>query len=319
MHEKFKVRVYVPTLVSQDELEIARTIALLAQHGRILLPKRYGFSYAIYDNSPGKTLDHRYYPQISTYISDLDQQSSIEIFIRRHEKNICKLVVKNIENEITLKSGEKIRYSLKNGKDSNLIIYFDYSRLVSKVRLTREFLPKLNFKTNGSVLVFSNSVGFWGTACLFDSSGNPIYETIAKFITELIEEHKYTKVFFVGGSQGGTASIVYSQLINSTSNVYAACPVKISKNDMLRHMKACIGDDEIARVSDIFAAGANSGKVRLFTSVGDLAHHPFHAQLAEENLLASYHVCSDPNVEHGATLRYFIKTIYSDIEMSMQS
>lgn len=212
-----------------------------------------------------------------------------------------------------LSGGEKLHYRLTTGTGDSLIVYFDYSRLVEKVDLHEEFVPRFNFRTNDHVLVISNAFGHWGTSCLFSSDGRLIIHEVAGFLRDTVERLRARRVYLIGGSQGGTAALVYGALIEKTEAIYSAVPVPVSTKSMLRHLADRIEPSAIWCCDQIMRLSFECRNVNLFSTIGDPIYtwHKSLPRMGRENV--SFELCQDTNVGHGDCLRYFIKTIYSNI------
>lgn len=308
---KFRFKIYIGDNATISTLELIRWQCELINLGSIYFPRKKGYKYALYMHGTTPLIDHNYYEEISRKFQ-ASQYDKIELFISEFEIK-SRIVAYKGNSSAELFDNVFLNYDhiLRGSKD--LVVYFDYSRLVSKVNLHEEFIPKFNLKTQKDVLVLGNQFGYWGTSLLFSDNGILIYDYIVKFIKSLIDNYSYSRLYFIGGSQGATAALVYGQAFAQISTIYAACPVDIDKKNMLKHLADKTSDKDIHFAKSCFNKTLKSHNVLLYSTVID-HHHEFHNAIADNILYGNYIVCHDPLIDHGSCLRYYIKDIYRLIE-----
>ncbi len=306
-----RFKIYPGKNVSLTTLELIRWQCQLIRLGKIFLAFKQGYSYAIYVHGKESLIDHSYRSEIVKNLN-FDQFDSIEIFILDRDSNRSRLVVYKGPAQFDLGDGSFIFYRHISRGSKDLVVYFDYSRLVDKVKLHEEFIPKFNFRTEKDILIIGNQFGYWGTAVLFGDNGNFLYERVIDFINKLIKEKNYSRIFFVGGSQGATASLVYGSAFSQCSHIYAACPVEVNKKTMLKHFGDRIADSDISTAAFFLEKTLKEKKVTLYSTAID-KHFDFHKKLAQLLPPSNFFICKDPSVDHGDCLRYYIKDIYQSI------
>lgn len=313
---KFKFKIYTYKNILLPTLEVIRRQCELINFGRISLSKKHGYKYAIYFHGKKSIIDHSYKNELFLNF-DIKDFDSIELFIMEGESNKSRVVAYESSSIVELTKNSVLNYKHINRGSDDLIIYFDYSRLVSKVKIHEEFIPKFNFRTEKDVLVLGNQFGYWGTSLLFGDSGEYIYGEIVNFINTLIKRQSYKRIFFVGGSQGATAALAYASAFPECAAVYAASPVEISKKTMLKHFGDKISDEYIFLAKSNIYKTLQEKVVNLYATISDESFE-YQNDLAKNIVvpISKYTVCNDPKIGHGDCLRYYIKTIYQNINLS---
>ena len=313
---KFTLKHYFNDAIASEDFHIAIDHAECITDEGILIPPLAGYEFACYINYKEKAvIDHKYYQFINIIFEPNLEIVSFEIFARKNTGGRpWRIIGRPVERFITLENGTTIPYKLTEGQSKDLVIYFDYSRLVSKVLLHEEYCPSFGFKTDKNVLVLSNNFGYWGTASLFDSNGRFIVPGILKFINKTIEEMGCERVFLVGASQGGVSALVYGSLIEKCTEIFSCVPMPINKKVMLKHMSHTINSDDIWFSSKLLTDCLSRRNVNLYSTVGDpiWEYHKELAEIGRDNI--RFALCQDPNVGHEKCLKYFIKEIYQRIE-----
>lgn len=170
----FKYRFFLPDDLAAADADQARSISeRCVQDERLLVPPVPGLEFASYTHyADGSRLDHRFYPSLDVPFDAGREVVSFEVYARRSSgERLWRFIGSPIELSITLKGGEPLYFRLTKGRGRDLVILFDYSRLVSEVKRTKEYCPSFNLVTEKHKLVIGNVFGHWGTADLFDSSG----------------------------------------------------------------------------------------------------------------------------------------------------
>ncbi|WP_288842815.1 hypothetical protein [uncultured Deefgea sp.] len=271
-----------------------------------------GYKFAVYIfKSDGDLLDSNYYKSIEIDLSCYECIYALEVYVSNEfDRKVGRALVQLSQSRYELINGGVLNYEFVSGS-KNLIVYFDYSRLAEKSRLYNEYYSKLSIKTNKSILTLSNVFGHWGTMLLFDDAGNLIVNEISGFINGLITGLNCEQVFFVGGSQGATAALVYAALVPRCTAVYAATPVPIDTKNMLKHLKHLISEKDIKYCENKMLESFNSTNVFLFSSSGD-EYLSFVSKLAE-NIPSSNFYNSSDTIKHDKILPHYIKSIYERI------
>lgn len=309
-----KFKTYFPSAyVPHDDLVSAQHCIDLMDLGRILLRRRIGYKYAVYIRTKNEDiLDHHYYDEVDKFFYNEDL-IGVEVFCKRGDYQVFRIVGYPLNPVIKISDTCDLQYKHVERSSQDLVIYFDYSRLVEKVLLHEENLPKFNFKTNKDVLVISNSLGHWGTCTAFDSQGSFIFQKVASFINNLIDKFYYKRVFIIGGSQGASAALAYSSIIKNVAHVFAAAPVEINKKNSLKHLSDLISEENLKLINTYFYEGLKFSKISLYSTLVD-EHNLFHKNLSEFEGVVEYEECHDPTVDHGKCLKFYIKDIYKKIE-----
>ncbi|UUC91696.1 hypothetical protein [Comamonas sp. C11] len=309
-----KFKIYFPSKnTARDDLITAQHCVDTISLGKVLLREKNDYKYAVYFYYKDRQVtDHNYYSEIDKDF-DIDNLVSIEIFCKNDKGHIFRIIGANPDSELVISEKCALKYRHTKHGSNDLVIYFDYSRLVEKVILHQEFIPQFNFKTKKDVLIMSNALGYWGTCTSFDDNGIFIFPKIALFINKLIDELSYKRVFLVGGSQGASAALVYAAGINNVEHVFAAAPVEINRKNSLRHLDELISSNDLDTINNIFCSALEKSKISLFSTLAD-EHNLFHKKLSKFNGVIEYEECDDPDVTHGKCLRHYIKKIYKTIE-----
>lgn len=309
-----KFKIYFPSKnLLRDDLLAAQHCVDIVSLGRVLLRERSGYKYAVYFYYKDKQItDHNYYSNIDINF-DVRDIVSIEVFCKNDKGHVFRIVGTIPDSELVISQGCALKYRhVKNGS-SDLVVYFDYSRLVEKVILHQEFIPQFNFKTGKDILVLSNSLGYWGTCTSFDNNGEFIFPKVSDFINKLTDDLSYKRVFLVGGSQGASAALAYAASLKNVAHVFAAAPVEINRKNSLKHLKGLISSSDLEMINSIFYTALENSKVSLYSTLAD-EHNLFHKKLSQFSGVIEYEECSDPEIDHGKCLRYYIKSIYKTIE-----
>jgi hypothetical protein len=310
-----RLKFYIKQEAKRADLLVAMYVAAQVVGGRVCVGELPDWEFAFYvHTNENHALDNRYYKSISLDLKQFQGVIGVEIFGRKCQQPIWRLVASPPESKFRLPSGKFLRYRLAAGNSRDLVILFDYSRLVSKVILHQECCPRFGYQTSKNVLVLSNAFGYWGTACLFDDAGRYIVPDVVGFINSVISKLGCNRVFIIGGSQGAASALVYGQSISQCVEVFAASPVKVDKKIMLRHLSNTIADSDIIHANNLLLTTFSNRIVNLYSSQGD-THHLYHEALSQYCTGTSqYRVCDDPDVEHGQVLKRFIKEIYRKID-----
>ncbi|MBI6918977.1 hypothetical protein JET68_09220 [Pseudomonas monteilii] len=315
---RFTIKHYFNGPIEDAEFKIAIQHTDFITDEGIDIPELPGYEFACYLNYANSSIiDHNYYKSLTLKFNHNLQVVSFEIFARsQNNGNLWRIIGYAKNSELKLSTGTVIPYRFTPGTSKDLVIYFDYSRLVSKVLLHEEHCPRFGFKTDKSVLVISNNFGHWGTGCLFDSNGKSILPNILKLITDLSIEHDIERTFMVGGSQGGVAALVYGGLINNCKAIHSCVPVHINKGSMLKHISHLLTDEDVWFASRLLENSLQSRSVHLYSTVGDPISE-YHQQLSIlGGSSTQLHICQDKNIGHMDCLKYFIKDVYQSIESS---
>ncbi|WP_281211675.1 hypothetical protein [Pseudomonas fulva] len=310
----FIIRHYFSNSIDEPELLTAIQHADFITNKGIHIPELQGYEYACYLNYANSSIiDHNYYKSLSLEFNHKLQVRSFEIFARNESgANLWRIIGYAKNPVLELDNGTAISYKYTPGTSTDLVVYFDYSRLVSKVELHEEHCPRFGFKTDKHTLVISNNFGYWGTACLFDSMGKFVVPSILKLINDLSEKHNIKRTFTIGGSQGGVAALVYGGLIHNCAAVHSCVPVIINKSSMLKHIGHLVNDEELWFASQLLHNSLQTRNVHLYSTVGDPTVE-YHKQLSSSAAHTQLHLCADSNIGHMDCLKYYIKDIYHSI------
>jgi len=267
--------------------------------------------YAEYNNKPPRKR-HDYAKTWAEHLGPGEQFSKIEIFCKDGagilkwraicEKKPCSIPL----------DGDKLYYKYSKGTADSLLVYFDYSRSTEKVKLYEEYLPPFNMRTESSVLVIANVFGHWGTATSFSSNGKLIVDDVLKFILQKFTISGAKRIYIIGGSQGGSAALLYGSLLPLVEQIHAAVPVPFSTKSMLMHLKYEIHNEDIAFCDSKMLEAFLYENVFLYSTRGDIACD-WHCKLAASSHKVAFTLCEDMTVLHGDCLRHYIKNIYKSI------
>lgn len=316
MAGNFKYRFFLPDDLAAADADQARSISQrCVQDDRLLVPPVPGLEFASYTHyADGSRLDHRFYPSVDVPFEADREVVSFEVYARRSSgQRLWRFIGNPIESSIILEGGEPLYFRLTRGRGRDLVILFDYSRLVSEVKRTQEYCPSFNFVTEKHKLVIGNVFGHWGTADLFDSSGSFIVPEVTQFINDIIDQLGVERVFMIGGSQGAVAALVYGGLVAQCHGVFATVPDALHTKSMLRHLKHLIDERDVAVANELMLKTLQTRRVQLFSTVGD-ERWEYHRSLAERGTDVTFTLCDDPKVKHADCLKFYIKDIYAAVE-----
>lgn len=316
--KRFTLKHYFNGAVDGDGFQVAMDIIKYITDSSISIPEVTGYEFACYVNyTQSRVTDHNYYKSLNFIFDKNLEVLSFEVFARRENgSESWRVIGRAAEKSLALFNDTKVPYRFIAGNSKDLVIYFDYSRLVSKVEMNEEYIPRFGFKTNKNILVISNTFGHWGTGCLFDSTGKLIIPSILRLINETIDREGIQRTFFIGGSQGGVAALVYGGLIDNCTKIYSCVPVPISTKVMLKHLSHLLAPDDVWFASKLLENSFRLRNINLYSTIGDPIWE-FHENLSSLGGASThFYLCENPSVRHGDCLRHFIKEIYQNIELS---
>lgn len=306
---------YINRKVSYNEISILRKVSSGISESEIILPEIEGCKYILYlyyDDYHIEKNEKVNSAHLQNEAVDGLVSCDVYIFIGEEKPvriNLRKVLVQSIETTF----GEKVYYMHRKGKTKNLVVYFNYSRLVEKVFLHNELITEIKPRTSDHLLMISNAFGYWGTSSLFDSNGNLIIPDVVKLINDILYEYNISEVIFIGGSQGATASLIYSNFFNHCRVVHAASPVPLNYKNQLRHMENKIKHDDLVFIEHLLHNSVKIRNVRLYTSSEDhyleFVKELFSAATPKSELK----IVEGKGVTHDGILRFFIKDIYKDL------
>lgn len=311
----YDIKFYINRKVNYREISIIQDISKGISAGEVILPAVNNFKYVVYTYfNDLKIEENSKQSSIRVVFENIDNFVSHDVFIFIGDESPIRINYKRVYiDSLAVSCNEKLHYKYNKGGTKNLVVYFNYSRLVEKSFLHNELLMQIRPRTSDHLLMISNNFGYWGTASLFDSDGKLIIADVVKLIHGIICENNISDVIFIGGSQGATAALVYSNFFNNCRVVHAASPVPLDCKNQLKHMIASVKPDDLIFIEHLLYNASKIRRIVFYTSSID-HYFDFVKDLFSYSTPSSeLKVAEDDSVEHGNVLRFFIKDIYEEL------
>ncbi|MGL6006818.1 hypothetical protein [Aeromonas sobria] len=305
-------KIYINRKINSHEMSIIKKISHCISENEIVLPEIEDCQYIVYTYTDTDNIESN--EKVNSKVIDLKNSEgfvSCDVFVFISDKNPIRINFKKTHIlSVELNCHERLHYKYKTGTTNKLAIYFSYSRLVEKALLHNELIKQINPRTSDHILVISNNFGHWGTASLFDNNGNLIISDVVNLINSIANKNDISDIVFIGGSQGATASLIYSNFFNNCSAVHAASPVPLDYKNQLQHMVNKIKPDDLIFIEHLLHNSVKIRNIIFYTSLGDHYINFVKKLFSESHPLSELKIIESQDVKHGDVLRAFIKEIY---------